>query len=90
MARRGGGFGLVMLVVVMAIVLLLVAKSWKAMGSHAVSVQSPEAKAATEAIPAQPPDGTTAPGQRQLQSSLTDAKAKTAAHTDQVKDALGD
>jgi hypothetical protein len=29
MAKKGGGFGLIMLVIVMAVVLLLVAKTWK-------------------------------------------------------------
>jgi hypothetical protein len=88
--RRGGGFGFVMLVVVMAVVLLLVAKAWKSLGGRVLEANTPEAKEAAAALPAQPPAGTTAPGSTPIQSSLTDARKKTAAHTDQVQDALGD
>lgn len=41
MNRKGSGFGLVMLVVVMAIVLLLVAKAWKKHGAAAIEVSTP-------------------------------------------------
>jgi len=42
MARKGSGFGLVMLVVVMAIVLLLVAKNWRSVAPTAMQVTDPE------------------------------------------------
>jgi hypothetical protein len=38
MKKMGGGFGLVMLVVVMAVVLLLVAKQWKAVAPTAMQL----------------------------------------------------
>jgi hypothetical protein len=38
MRKMGGGFGLVMLVVVMAVVLLLVAKQWKAVAPTALQL----------------------------------------------------
>ena len=67
-----------MLIVVMAVVLLLVAKSWKNFGR------------AAEALPPNPPSGTSAPDATQIQSSMADAKAKTNAHTQKVQEALGD
>ena len=38
MKKMGGGFGLIMLVVVMAVVLLLVAKQWKAVAPTALQL----------------------------------------------------
>lgn len=88
--RRGGGFGFVMLIVVMAVILLLVAKSWKNFGSAAIDLNRPGAKEAAAALPPDPPQGTTAPGGAAIQSHVTDAKAKTDAHSQKVQEALGD
>ena len=41
MTRRGGSFGIVVLVVVLAIVLLLVARSWRAVAPEAIDVSGP-------------------------------------------------
>jgi len=88
--RRGGGFGFVMLLVVMAVVLLLVAKSWKNFGTAAIDLNRPGAKEAAAALPSNAPDGVSAPAATAIQSHLTDAKAKTDAHSQKVQEVLGD
>lgn len=48
MERRGTGFGLVMLVVVMAVVLLLVARSWRSMAPAATAISDTRAPVQVE------------------------------------------
>ena len=91
MARggQGRGFGLVILLIVTVIVLALTARNWKGMMPSLKNATDPALPAATQAADA-PPQGTTAPGQRPIQSSVRDARAKTSAHTDRIKGALQD
>jgi len=82
MARRGGGFGLVMLVVVMAIVLLLVARSWRSVAPTAAEV----APSAT-AVPT--PAADLAPELGAL-PRLSDMQRETDAHAADVEKALSE
>lgn len=88
--RRLGSFGTVVLLVVMAIVLLLVARSWRSVAPSALAV-----KAATEVRgPTDTPArdrGPSAPGPAvpsgQL-PDLNDMRRSTADHATQVREAL--
>ena len=85
--RKGGGFGLVMLVVVMAVVLLLVAKNWKSVAPTAVQL---------------PENGPTAPlsthGEDQAGEALSsgnlpdlnDMRSETDAHAQRLQEALSE
>ena len=83
MARKGSGFGLVMLVIVMLAVLLLVAKSWRSVAPTAIQITTPDGEISvstpgTEGI-ADNPGGL---------PNLNEMRQNTSAHTDQVQDAL--
>ena len=85
MSKRLPGFGLVMLVVVLAVVLVLVARSWRAVAPTAIQVSSPElagsvhdhgeSRAAAELRSGQLPN-------------LGDMRQNTSAHADEVQRAL--
>ena len=83
MARKGSGFGLVMLVVVMLVVLLLVARSWKSVAPTAIEISTPDGEITistpgVEGI-ATNPGGLT--NLNQMRESTTD-------HIEQVENAL--
>src|SRR5262249_46704928 len=99
--RQGGGFGFIMLLVVMAIVLLLASKAWKAISPTALDVNSAEKDAAggtatgktttkSTSLDLPPAPVNSGAGQRMIQSSVSDMKKKTDAHSGQVQKALGD
>ncbi len=90
--RQGGGFGIVILLVVMAVILLLASRAWKAVMPTALEVASPSkaGKPAEQSPDLPPPSVNSGAGQRQIQSSLSDAKRKTDAHSGQVEKALGE
>lgn len=85
--RKGGGIGMVMLVIVMAVVLLLVAKSWKSMAPTAAQL---------------PADGPTAPiethGEEQAGEALgsgnlpnlNEMRSETGAHAEELRQALAE
>lgn len=83
MARKGSGFGIVMLVVVMLAVLLLVAKSWKRVAPTAIQVSTPDGEISVSTPGAEGvannPGGL--PNLKQMQQS-------TSGHLDRVEDAL--
>ncbi len=83
MRRQGGGFGAVMLVVVMAIVLYLASKAWKKIAPTALEVHDPTATAG-ESVKAGVPPGEQPP----LRPSLREMKQSTASHARAVGDAL--
>ena len=79
------------LLVVMAVVLLLASRSWKKLMPTALQVAAPaktgsRGAASLETPPS--PSVNSGAGQAPIQSSLSDAKTKTAAHSDLVQDAL--
>ncbi len=75
MSRRRGSFGFVVLVVVLAIVLLLVARSWRAVAPQAISVTAPRLT-----------DPALGPGDL---PNLDETRRRTDAHSAQVQDAMG-
>jgi hypothetical protein len=85
--RQGGGFGFVVLLAAVAVVLLLATRMLRGLGGAALDVTKPEREAAVSAdVP--PPDVNSGAGQRQIQSRASDAQRRTSAHTDDVKKAL--
>ncbi|MDX1390370.1 MAG: hypothetical protein R3344_14365 [Acidobacteriota bacterium] len=83
MARRGSGFGIVMLVIVMLVVLLLVARGWKRVAPTAVEISTPSGEISVSSPGAEGvannPGGL--PNLKQMHES-------TSSHLDQVGDAL--
>jgi hypothetical protein len=79
--KKNGSFGLVLLVVVMAIVLLLVAQNWKA-----------AAPRLTETMRAQPRTAATdgAPGSSQALPNVGEMKQSTDGHAAAVQEALAE
>ena len=77
-SRRGSGFGMVMLVVVMAIVLLLVARSWLAVAPEAQAVSQPAIV---------DPQYVNEPGEM---PNLHETQSNTDEHKRQVSDVLGE
>ena len=80
MAKQGRGFGVVVLLVTMVIVLMLAAKAWERFGPTAIDVTGaapgsthgqPEAAAALEDLP-----------------NLDEAKKRTDEHAEEIKKAL--
>ena len=88
--RQGGGFGFVILLVVLAVILFLVSKSSSKLVPAALPVASQaEAVDRDQASPEPPsPAVNSGAGQAPIQSRLSDAQAKTSAHSAQVQDAL--
>jgi len=76
--QRGGGFGLVVLVVVLAVVLLLVARSWRAVAPEARAVTAPRIT---------DPQLTGSGGDL---PDLQETGRRTDAHAQQVQDALAE
>lgn len=83
MARKGSGFGIVMLVVVLLVVLLLVARSWKKVAPTAIQISTPDGEISVSTPGAEGvatnPGGL--PNLKQMQES-------TSSHLDEVEDAL--
>jgi len=83
MARKGGSFGIVILLIVMLAVLMLVAKSWRSMAPTALEVSTPDGEVS---IPA--------PGARGVATNpgglpnLGQMKDSTSGHIDEVQTAL--
>src|SRR5262245_31281343 len=92
--RQGGGFGFVMLLVVLAVILYLASRSstklLPQLPSGAAAVGTESEAPAPSGPPAPPAATNSGAGQAPIQSRLSDAKAKTAAHSAQVQDALGE
>ena len=88
--RQGGGFGVVILLVVMAAILLLASRAWKSVMPTALEVASPAnaEKRAAKSLDVPPAPVNSGAGQRQIQSSLSDAQKKTDVHSAQVEKAL--
>ncbi|HKQ61730.1 MAG TPA: hypothetical protein VJS92_10585 [Candidatus Polarisedimenticolaceae bacterium] len=89
MRRQGGGFGFVILLVVLAAVLLLVGRAWRAMGPTALEVQTvrelkPDAPADSGQRP-QPPSPAVPAGKL---PDLRETRQQTSAHSKQYQDAL--
>ena len=85
--RKGGGFGLVVLVIVMAVVLLLVAKSWKSVAPTATQLD-PEGPAAPLETHGEDEAG------EALQSGnlpdLNEMRSETDAHAERLEQALSE
>lgn len=79
--RKASGFGVLMLLVVVAIVLLLVSRDAKRLAPHAAAVRE---VSRTRADPAATPDGNTA----RPSTRLSEMEQKTDDHTRAVNDAL--
>jgi len=85
MAKRPSGFGFVVLVVVLAIVLLLVARQWKSVAPTALQVSDPDLSRVAD------DHGESGAGEA-LRSGqlpdLRDMKQQTGQHADELKEAL--
>lgn len=86
-SRVGGGFGFIVLLVVVAVVMLLASRMLRGVGGVAVDATRPKHDA-TVSPDLTPPPVNSGAGQRQIEARLSDAQKKTAAHTDQMKKAL--
>ena len=85
--RQGSGFGIVVLLVVVAVVMLLAGRMLRGVGGIAIDVTQPgKPTAAKSDLP--PPSVNSRAGQAQIQASTSDMRRKTAAHTGAVNDAL--
>lgn len=85
MKRQGGGFGIIMLLVVVAIVMLLVARSWKSVAPTAVQVATP---AGNVAVPDHGDGEAAEAATSGTLPDLNDARRETGAHAEQLQDAL--
>ena len=81
MRGKGGGFGLVILVIVMAVVLLLAAKAWQSVAPEATDIVNP-------VRPALPPDGASGGESSSDLPGLQDAREETSAHAERLREAL--
>ena len=79
MSRRGGGFGLVILVVVFAVVLLLAVRAWRSMATEATGIVAP--------VLDEEPAESGAAASSDL-PRLQEMREETAAHADRVREAL--
>lgn len=87
MKRRLGGFGLVMLLAVMLVVLLLVARSWRAVAPEAIDVTRPDR--VTPKMAMDDPGGAAAEALRRGElPGLDEMQQRTDDHAEQVQDAL--
>ncbi len=87
--RQGSGFGVVVLLLVVAVVMLLAGKMLRGVGGAAIEVTRPGAPTASSSdVP--PPSVNTGAGQAQIQASTTEMQRKTSAHTAAANDALKD
>jgi hypothetical protein len=85
MRRQGGGFGFVMLLVVVAVVLFLAARNWKRVAPTAMEVSGdPATELSTAASDSGQPNGGVPP----VRPSLREMQQETSAHTDDVRDTL--
>ena len=85
MARKGGSFGILVLVVTMAIVLLLVARQWKAVAPTAAQITGPGAHGVVDG------HGQTEASEEVGSGALPDLnemKQETTEHAQQVEEAL--
>ncbi len=85
MKRQGGGFGFVMLLVVVAIVMLLVARSWKSVAPDAIEVATPAGPAA---ISDHGEREAAAEARSGLLPNLQDMRRETGNHAQEVQDTL--
>ncbi len=78
------------LLVVMAAILFLTSRSWKKVMPAALHVAAPAETKSQGGISLETPPASSnsGAGQTPIQSSLSEAKEKTAAHSSQVEDAL--
>jgi len=89
MSRRSGSFGLVLLVVVMAVVLLLVARSWKAAAPHLA--ETIHARPEVARVPASDADATGDAGDSpRALPGVGEMRRATGRHADQVQEALAE
>ena len=96
--RQGGGFGFIVLLVVLAVILLLTSRAWKTVMPSVLDVAAPaksgrtaEERTPTASSPGLPPPSVNSgAGQPPLQSSTREMKKNTDVHSDQVQKALQD
>ena len=86
--KKGGGFGMVMLVVVLAIVLLLVARQWKAVAPTAIQVQQDGSVTVTPNDHGQTEAG--AAIKSGTLPDLNDMRQATGEYSQQVQDAMAE
>jgi hypothetical protein len=84
MGRRGGSFGLVMLLVVLVVVLMLTARAWKAIAPASGAIMP---TSATEAVRVAEPD-TAGDAQYSDLPNVGEMQQTTSEHADQVQEAL--
>ncbi len=85
MSRQGGGFGFVMLLVVLAVVLLIAAKAWKSAAPTALEVATPVGDVTISDHGASEAAGQVRPGGL---PGLSDMRRETGTHTQQVEETL--
>ena len=85
MRKHGGGFGIVILLVVLAVVMLLVARNWKSVAPTAIQVTNPSS-------PVQVDDHGQPEAGEAIRSgqlpNLNDMRQATSQHASEVQDAL--
>ena len=85
MAKKPSGFGFVMLVIVLAIVMLLVARQWRSVGPTAMQVSDPDYSAVAD------DHGETGASEALRSGGLPDLKdmrQQTGEHADRLQEAL--
>jgi hypothetical protein len=85
--RKGGGFGMIMLVIVLLVVMLLVAKNWQAVAPTAVQVSTPAGDLPVVVDDRGQTEAGAAVRSGQL-PDLNDMRQSTNQHAQQVQDAL--
>jgi predicted lipid-binding transport protein (Tim44 family) len=90
--RQGGGFGIVVLLVVLVVIMLLASRAMKSVMPTALDIAAPgkAAKRPSGSADLPPASVNSGAGQKQIQSSLAEAKKKTDAHSGQLEKALGE
>jgi hypothetical protein len=85
MARRGGSFGILVLVVTLAIVLLLVARQWKSIAPTATQLSGPDSSGVID------DHGQSGAGEEVRSGTMPDLnemQQETNEHAEQVQEAL--
>jgi hypothetical protein len=87
MRKQGGGFGVVLLLVVVAVVLFLATRAWKQVLPTASEIANPSAPDASKTATG---EGASSGEVPPVRPSLREMDQRTSEHTDQVRDTLRD
>lgn len=85
--KQGGGFGFVVLLITVTVVMLLAARALRGLGGTALDA-SRAGRPAAEAPELAKPDVNSGAGQRQIDTRAREAQRRTSEHSDEVRKAL--